>query len=176
MSPDSPARPERFWAHWSSAFASWAATHIPYAVRPRWAEFLRPGHVGVTKGDGEAPNHLAGGTGAPIADTTPGVPSRAEHTTHAPPGIPPDRHTGHPIVRICAKMMCTPSSYGPLLPGGCLPGAARAFRTVFLWTKATPKSRSPQTRCSCALGGRRTLPPSSAPTPTPRCGTDWRRS
>ena len=38
---------------------------------------MRPGHVGTAKGDGEAPNHLSGGAGAPHAGTAPGVPASA---------------------------------------------------------------------------------------------------
>jgi hypothetical protein len=38
--PGSPAHPERSWAHWSSAFASWSATHIACAVRAKWADSL----------------------------------------------------------------------------------------------------------------------------------------
>jgi hypothetical protein len=70
--PCSPPRPERSWTLWSSAFAAWAATHITHAVRPRRVESLRPGHVGMARGDGEAPNQLAGEAGAPTADAAPG--------------------------------------------------------------------------------------------------------
>jgi glycine/D-amino acid oxidase-like deaminating enzyme len=34
------AHPKRFWVHWSSAFATWAATRILSVVRARWAESL----------------------------------------------------------------------------------------------------------------------------------------
>ncbi|MFD9327154.1 hypothetical protein [Streptomyces sp. NPDC060065] len=125
LSPGSPARPERSWAHWSSAFASWAATHIPYAVRSRWADSLRPGHVGVAIGDGEAPNHLTGGAGAPTADATPGVPDRIENVTHPLLGIPTDRHAAHSIVPMFTKTTCSPSSCEPL-PGGLL-GSPREY-------------------------------------------------
>jgi hypothetical protein len=114
VSPGSPVRPERSWAHWSSAFASRSATHIPYAVRPGRAESLRPGHMGVARGDGEAPNHLAGDTGAPTADATPGAPDRTKYVTHTPPGMPGACDTVHPIVSMFAKTMCLLSSCEPL--------------------------------------------------------------
>ena len=113
MSPGSQARPERCWARWSSAFASRSATHIPYAVRPGRAASLRPGPMGVARGDGEAPHHLAGDTGAPTADATPGVPDRTENITHTPPAMPTDRRTVHSIVPMFAKAACVHSSCEP---------------------------------------------------------------
>ncbi|GAA3483353.1 hypothetical protein GCM10018966_078850 [Streptomyces yanii] len=72
--------------------------------------------MGVAGGDGEAPNHLAGDTGAPTADTTPGVPDRTENVTHTPPGIPEARRAIHPIAPMFTKTMCRPSSCEPLEP------------------------------------------------------------
>ncbi|GAA3483085.1 hypothetical protein GCM10018966_076170 [Streptomyces yanii] len=70
--------------------------------------------MGVAGGDGEAPNHLSGDTGAPTADTTPGVPDRTENVTHTPPGMPEARRAVHPIVPMIAKTMCRPNSCEPL--------------------------------------------------------------
>ncbi|GAA3475916.1 hypothetical protein GCM10018966_004430 [Streptomyces yanii] len=70
--------------------------------------------MGVAGGDGEAPNHLAGDTGAPTADTTPGVPDRTENATHTPPGMPAAHRAVHPIVFMFTKTMCRPSSCEPL--------------------------------------------------------------
>ncbi|MER6081569.1 alpha-L-fucosidase [Streptomyces sp. NPDC001833] len=72
---------------------------------------LRPGHVDVARGDGEAPNHLAGGTGAPTADATPGVPGRKGHVTHFLPCRIAGRCTVHSIVVTFAKEACLLRSY-----------------------------------------------------------------
>ncbi|MFK0104306.1 alpha-L-fucosidase [Streptomyces sp. NPDC091217] len=77
---------------------------------------LRPGHVDVARGDGEAPNHLAGGTGAPTADATPGVPDRKEYVTHLQPRCITGRRTVHSIVVTCAKGACLPQIYASAAP------------------------------------------------------------